>query len=164
VDRLTLWLHLVSLAAYFGATLAFVLVMLPAVERLDSHEDRLRVLTTALSRLNPLVIAVLGVLLMTGAFSVTAYKARLRGDFFTRIGEPLTLKLVLAFVLINGATYVVFGLGHRLVRAVEWGDPVPPEKLASMIRRMRAASIVNLALTAWIIWVALAIPAHGTAP
>jgi hypothetical protein len=154
---------LTSLAAYFGATLAFVLVMLPAVERVESHEDRLRLLAALLARLNPLLIGVLGVLVMTGAFSLTAYKARLGGAFFTRIGEPLTVKLVLAFLLINGVTYVAFGIAHRLVRAVEWGDPVSPEKLAGMIRRMRTGSIVNLALAAWITWVALAIPS-GAAP
>jgi hypothetical protein len=164
MDRLTLWLHLVSLAAYFGATLAFVLVMLPAVERIESHEERLQVLTAMLKRLNPLVIGVLGVLVMTGAFSLTAYKARLRSEFFTRIGEPLTLKLILAFFFINGVTYVAFGLGHRIVRAVEWGDPVPPDRLASMIRRMRSASILNLLLAAWIVWVALQIPAGAAAP
>jgi len=164
MDRLTLWLHLVSLAAYFGATLAFVFVMLPAVERVEAHDERLQVLTAMLKRLNPLVIGVLGILVMTGAFSLTAYKARLRSEFFTRIGEPLTLKLILAFFFINGVTYVVFGLGHRIVRAVEWGDPVPPEKLASMIRRMRSASILNLLLAAWIVWVALQIPAGAAAP
>jgi len=164
MDRLTLWLHLVSLAAYFGATLAFVLVMLPAVERIESHEERLQVLTAMLKRLNPLVIGVLGVLVMTGAFSLTAYKARLRSEFFTRIGEPLTLKLILAFFFINGVTYVAFGLGHRIVRAVEWGDPVPPDRLASMIRRMRSASILNLLLAAWIVCVALQIPAGAAAP
>jgi hypothetical protein len=163
VDRLTLWLHLLSLAAYVGATLAFVVVILPAVERAESHTERLQLLTRILGRMNPLLIAVLGVLVMTGAFSLTAYKARLRGEFFTRIGEPLTLKLILAFFLINGVTYVAFGVGHRLVRAVEWGDPVPPEKLASMIQRLRVGSIVNLALAAWITWVALSIPA-GAVP
>lgn len=159
MDRLTLWLHLISLAAYFGATLAFVIVMLPIVDQIEPHEEKLRVLTGLLARLNPLLIGVLGVLVMTGAFSLTGYKARLRSEFFTRIGEPLTLKLILAFILIIGVTWVAFGIGHRLVRAVEWGDPVPPEKLASMVRRMRIGSIVNLALTAWITWIALAIPA-----
>jgi hypothetical protein len=156
-----LWLHLTSLAAYFGATLALVLVILPAIERVESHDERLRLLAAMLERLNPLLIGVLGVLVMTGAFSLTAYKARLRGEFFTRIGEPLTLKLVLAFFFINGVTYVAFGVGHRIVRAVQWGDPVPPERLASMVRRMRTGSIVNLALAAWIVWVALAIPGAG---
>ena len=164
MDRLTLWLHLTSLAAYFGATLTLVLVMLPAVERLESHDERLRLLSSMLARWNPLIIGVLGVLVMTGAFSVTAYKARLGSQFFTRIGEPLTLKLILAFFLINGATYVSFGLAHRIVRAVQWGDPVPPERLASMIRRMRAGSVINLVLTAWITWVALAIPGGAAAP
>ena len=164
MDRLTLWLHLVSLAAYFGVTLAFVLVMLPAVERLDSHDARLRLLGALLARVNPLLIGALGVLVMTGAFSLTTYKARLGPEFFTRIGAPLTRKLILVFFLINGVTYVVFGLAHRIVRAVQWGDPLPPEKLAGMIRRMRAGSIVNLLLAAWITWVALAIPAGGAAP
>jgi hypothetical protein len=155
MDRFLLWLHLLSLAAYVGATLTLVLGILPAVERIEEHRDRLTFLTGALARLNPLVIAVLGVLVMSGAFGLTAYKARLRAEYFTRIGEPLTLKLILVFFLINGATYVVFGLGHRLVRMVEWGDPVSPEKLASMIRRMRSGSVVNLALAAWIVWVAI---------
>jgi hypothetical protein len=164
VDRLTLWVHLTSLAAYFGATLALVVVILPAVERLPSHEERLRVLVAVLARLNPLIIAVLGILVVSGAIGLTAYKARLRAEFFTRIGEPLSLKLALAFALILGATYVAFGLAHRLVRAVEWGDPIPPERLAGIVRRLRVGSIVNLALTAWIIWVALTIPAGGAAP
>lgn len=158
MDRFILWLHLLSLAGYVGATLALVLVILPATKRLDSHQERLTMLTGTLARLNPLIIAVLGVLIMSGAFSLTAYKAQLGAEFFTRIGEPLTLKLILVFVLVNGATYVVFGLAHRLVRMVEWGDPVSPEKLASMISRMRGASIFNLALAAWITWVALGIP------
>ncbi len=163
MDRFTLWLHLVSLAAYFGATLAFVVVMLPVVDRIESHEERVRILTGLLARLNPLLIAVLGILVMTGAFSLTSYKARLRSEFFTRIGEPLTLKLILTFVLINGVTYVAFGLAHRLVRTAQWGDPISPEKLASMVRRMRIGSIVNLVLAAWIVWVALAIPAGAAA-
>ncbi len=158
MEHFILWLHLLSLAAYVGATLALVVVILPAVERLETHQERLTMLTGTLARLSPLIIAVLGVLVMSGAFGLTAYKARLREDFFTQIGEPLTLKLILVFFLINGATYVVFGLAHRLVRMVEWGDPVSPEKLASMIGRMRGASIVNLVLAAWITWVALGIP------
>jgi hypothetical protein len=164
VDRLTLWLHLTSLAAYFGATLTLVLVMLPAVERVEAHDERLRLLSAMLARWNPLIIAVLGVLIMTGAFSLTTYKARLGPQFFSRVGEPLSVKLTLAFVLIIGATYVSFGLAHRIVRAVQWGDPVPPERLASMIRRMRAGSVINLILTVWITWVALAIPGGTAAP
>jgi hypothetical protein len=163
VDRLTLWLHLTSLATYFGATVAFVVIILPAVERLESHEAKLHVLTALLSRLNPLLIGALGIMVMTGAFSLTGYKARLGPEFFLRIGEPLVLKLILAFLLINGVTYVAFGLGHRIVRTVQWGDPLPPEKLAGMMRRMRAGSIVNLILAAWITWVALAIPPAAAA-
>ncbi len=158
MDQFLLWLHLLSLAGYVGATLALVLVILPATERLESHQERLSMLTSTLARLNPLIIAVLGVLIMSGAFGLTAYKAELGTEFFARVGEPLSQKLILVFVLIIGATYVVFGLAHRLVRMVEWGDPVSPEKLASMMSRMRSASIVNLGLAAWITWVALGIP------
>lgn len=160
MDQFIVWLHLLSLAAYVGATLALVVVILPTVERCGSHHERLAMLTSTLARLNPLIIAVLGVLIMSGAFSLTTYKARLGADFFTRVGEPLTRKLILVFLLVNGATYVVFGLAHRLVRMVEWGDPVSPEKLAGMMRRMRVGSWVNLALAAWITWVALAMPGH----
>ena len=159
MDRILLWLHLLSLAAYVGTSVAFVLAILPMIERLESHDLRLRMLAAVLQRLNPFVIAVLGVLVMTGAFGLTAYKARLGPAFFPRIGEPLVLQLGLAFVLVMGATYVVFGLGHRIVRAVQWDEPMPPERLASLLRRMRMVTLVNLALSAWITWVALAIPA-----
>jgi uncharacterized membrane protein len=155
MDPLLLWLHLLSLAGYVGATLTLVVVILPATARIEEHRERLTVLTAALARWNPLMIAVLGVLVMSGAFGLTAYKARLRAEYFTLLGEPLALKLALVFVLVMSATYVVFGLAHRLVRAVEWGDPVSPEKLAGMMRRMRATCIVNLALAAWITWVAI---------
>jgi hypothetical protein len=41
---------------------------------------------------------------------------------------------------------------------VQWDEPLPPEKLAGMLRRVRTASYFNLALAAWIVWVALSIP------
>lgn len=162
--RLTLWLHLLSLAAYFGATLSLVIVVLPLADRQPSHPERLALLAAALARVNPLVIGVLGVLVMTGAFALTSYKAHLGPAFWERLGRPLATKLALTFLLVNGATYVTFGLAHRIVRAVEWGDPMPPEKLAGMVRRMRTGCYVNLALAAWITWVALGIPDGGSVP
>jgi len=75
------------------------------------------------------------------------------GREFGRLLWPLVGKLSLTFVLINVATYFSFGLAHRLVRAELGQLPVEPGKQAGMIRRMRRAAWVGVALAAWTVWV-----------
>jgi uncharacterized membrane protein len=147
-DFINLWLHVISLAAYFGTTLAIVMMVLPLARAEADPAARRRLLFRVLRIYNPLVIAVLGVLLMTGAFNLTNYKAALRAEFFVELGHLLAWKLGLAFVLIIIATYSVFGLGHRLVRFEQWGEPVDVAKESGIIRRLSATLIVALVLTA----------------
>jgi hypothetical protein len=105
---------------------------------------------------DPLTIAALGILVMTGAFNLTAYKAALRELFFSRLGAVLAWKLVLSFFLINLAAYIAFGLGHRIVRGVEDGSLDAP-RFDRMLGRLRWSLIAALALAAATTWVALAL-------
>ena len=64
-------------------------------------------------------------------------------------------KLALSFLLINVATYLSFGLAHRLVRAELGQLPVEPEQQASILRRMRGTAWVAVGLAAYTTWVGL---------
>jgi len=154
MDDLTRWVHLLGLAVYLGSTLALVLMLLPAVEQVADPAEQRRLLAKGLRPYNVLSIGALGVLLMTGASSLTDLKASMRADF-GRLIWPLAWKLLLAFLLINVATYLSFGLAHRLVRAELGQLPVEPERQAGILRRMRATAWVCVALAAYTTWVGL---------
>jgi hypothetical protein len=154
MDDLTRWAHLLGLAAYLGSTLALALMVLPAAAQIADPALQRRILAKALRPYNVLSIGALGVLLMTGASSLTDLKATMRADF-GRLLWPLAWKLTLSFLLINVATYLSFGLAHRLVRAEVGQLPVEPEKQASIIRRIRGTAWVAIALAAYTTWVGL---------
>ena len=151
MDSVTRWVHLVAVAVYLGATLAVALVFLPAMETVEDPALQRRLLARGLRPYNVLSVGALGVLVISGASGLTDMKAMLGREW-----RPLWLlveKLSLTFVLINVATYLSFGLAHRLVRAELGQLPVEPGKQAGMIRRMRQAAWVGVALAAWTVWV-----------
>jgi uncharacterized membrane protein len=154
MDILTRWIHLLAVALYLGVTVGLVLVLLPAVEAVEDPALKRRVLARGLRPYNVLSVGALGVLVISGASGLTDYKAKL-GAEFGRLLWPLVWKLSLTFVLINVATYASFGLAHRLVRAELGQLPVEAEKQAGMIRRLRGAAWVGIALAAWTAWVGL---------
>ena len=151
MDSVTRWVHLVAVAVYLGATLAVALVFLPAMETVEDPALQRRLLARGLRPYNVLSVGALGVLVISGASGLTDMKTMLGREW-----RPLWLlveKLSLTFVLINVATYLSFGLAHRLVRAELGQLPVEPGKQAGMIRRMRQAAWVGVALAAWTVWV-----------
>ena len=154
MDALTRWIHLVATAVYLGGTAGLALFFLPAVEAIDDASLQRRVLARGLRPYNVLSVGALGVLVISGASALTDLKALLGPDF-GRLLWPLAGKLGLSFVLINVATYLSFGLAHRLVRAELGQLPVEPEKQAGMIRRMRAAAWLGIGLAAWTMWAGL---------
>ena len=154
MDALTRWIHLVATAVYLGGTAGLALFFLPAVEAIDDASLQRRVLARGLRPYNVLSVGALGVLVISGASALTDLKALLGPDF-GRLLWPLAGKLGLSFVLINVATYLSFGLAHRLVRAELGQLPVEPEKQAGMIRRMRAAAWLGVGLAAWTMWAGL---------
>jgi uncharacterized membrane protein len=154
-DFFDLWLHILALAVYGGATLAVVMILLPAANSLTDPATRRTVLTRGLRVYDPLAIAALGVLVMTGAFNLTAYKDALRGEFFERLGWLLVWKLALAFAIVMVGTYITFGLAHRIVRSELLEDPVDAAWLSSMSRRLTYACVLVLILLAVTTWVGL---------
>lgn len=153
---MTRFLHLLAMAAYVGSTLDLVLVFLPAAEAIEDPALQRRVLARGLRMYNVLSVGALGVLVITGASGLTDLKASMHGAY-GQLLWTLVWKLSLAFVLINVATYVSFGLAHRIVRAELGQLPVEGEKLAGMVRRMRGAGWVALVVAGATVWVGLAL-------
>ena len=156
-DHLGLWLHLLSLSAYFGSTLYLVLMVLPAARKIADTAQRQTFLAQHFYVYNPLTIGALGVEVMTGAFNLTSYKAVLRTEFYDRVGYLLVWKLSLVFALIMLATYVSFGIGLRIVRHEQWQEQLGEERLNSMLKRLGGPLWLCLILTAAITWIALGI-------
>src|SRR5215510_5873576 len=154
-DLFTLWLHLLGLAVYFGSGVTLVVVLLPMAAQIAAAPDKQRFLAQGLKLYNPLSIGALGVVLMTGAFNLTSYKAMFGRRFFELLGGVLGLKLLLVFLLINVSAAVSLGMGHRIVRTELRGEAIEAERLTSLVKRIQIFTIVALALTAWIVWVSL---------
>ena len=151
------FVHVVAVAVFLGATVLLAI----AIETLGA-----RVLDPAIRReryvaffhaYNPLSIAALGVVVMTGAWSITPYKQGLGPAYFEQVGAALADKLMLAFVLIITATWVSFGICHRLVRAEQGNLPITDTDLARFQLRLRVAVWLTIALTVATLWVAMGI-------
>ncbi len=158
------WLHILSLIAYGAASAVLLLVVLPRLRREPDDAQRLRRAARFMRIYDPLSIGALGVLIMTGAFRLTAYKDALRGAFFAHMGRALAWKLFLTFLIVNLAAYVAFGIGHRLVGHAESAAAVDPAWVRAMLRRLGVATAVALLLTAVTIWVALALVPAAAPP
>ncbi len=154
-DFFGLWLHVLALVTYAGATLALLVMVLPAAKSVSDAAARRTFLARVLRVYDPLAIAALGVLVMTGATNLTSYKDTLRGEFFARMGWLLVWKLTLAFMIIMVGTYITFGLGHRIVRTEMAGEPLDEPWLAGMSRRLASACVLALALVALTTWLGL---------
>jgi hypothetical protein len=154
-DPFLLWFHLLGLAAYFGSGVMLLVVLLPMSTHVAAPRDKQQFLARGLKLYNPLSIGALGILLMTGAFSLTSYKASLGPRFFTLLGGVLGLKLLLVFVLVLLSASVSLGMGHRIVRTELRGEEIAPERLAGLVKRMRMLTAVALGMTGWIVWISL---------
>jgi uncharacterized membrane protein len=153
--QITVWLHLLSFAIYTGSTLAVALISVPAARAAGDGRSALRAIAAAMRIYDPLSIAMLGVMVMTGAFMLTAYKSALRAAFFEQIGRPLAWKLLFAFLLVNLGAYIAFGIGHRLVRILDSEQTVEDAWLESMLGRLRKSAVVAVLLAALTAWIAL---------
>ena len=105
-----------------------------------------------LSPYNLLSVGALLVLLISGGNAITDLKAAM-GPRFVGLFGWLLLKLSLSFLLIFTATWMSFGLAHRLVRAERGQFPVEPELQHSILVRMRGVAWFALGLAAVTAWV-----------
>jgi len=158
--EILIWFHLLAMAAYLGVQFALIYMLIPAAETIADEPARRAALIKGLKFYNPFSIGVLGVLVITGAIRLTDLKASMKMDYFSRIGSTLSLKLLLAFLLIFLQTYLTFGLAFRIGRQEEVaahgdGPAFTVEQVNSMLRRIRSMAWVTIILTAAIIFVAL---------
>ena len=156
MDALTRLLHVLALATYLGSTLALVLVLLPAAAAIDDAAMQRRVLARGLRPYNVLSVGALGVLILTGASSLTEWKRTL-GPAYGNLLWPLFGKLTLTFTLTMVGTWLSFGLAHRLVRAELGGLPVEPEQQRSMLKRLAGGAWLAIVLAVWTTWVGLSL-------
>ncbi len=158
--QILIWLHLCAMAAYVGAQFAVIYMLLPAAETAPDEASRRKSLIAGFKFYNPFTIAVLGIIVITGAMRLTDLKASMKFDYFARIGAPLELKLGLAFLLIFIQTYITFGLAFRIGRQEEVaahgdGEAFTVQQVNSMLRRIRAMVWFTILLAAAVIWVSL---------
>jgi hypothetical protein len=155
MDPVTRLVHVLALAVYLGATVGLAVVFLPAVAAIDDPALQRRVLARGLRPYNVLSFGALLVALATGWNAITDLKAHL-GPEFGQLIWLLAGKLGLTFLLIVlPASYLSFGLAHRLVRAEVAGFEVEPEKQRAMLGRMRGTAWLAVGLTIWISWMGL---------
>ena len=150
-----LWLHVVSSAVYLGST-AIVLFLLPIVHDASEPRDRRRRFALIARAYNPVAIGALGVAIMTGAFNLTDYKARLGPRFFSELGGLLGWKLLLVFALVMVATSLAFGIAHRTVREDLGNEPVDPQALESRLKRVPGMIVAALLICGAVFWLGLA--------
>jgi hypothetical protein len=144
-EGVLLWLHLVATGLYVGVTVGLAVFAIPSASRLSDPLHRRRQIARVLRVYDPLAIGLLGIMLMTGAWSITGLKQSLGGAYFDSIGVYLAWKLGLAFLVLMA--YVSLGLGHRIVREDDWSDDVDENRLDSMLSRLRGTSWTAVVLT-----------------
>ncbi len=158
--QLLVLIHVLALAAFFGAQFAMLYMLLPVAQRAPDESGRRAILIEGFRFYNPFTLAMLGVLVITGAMRLTDLKAAMAVNYFARIGNVLALKLALVFLLIFIQTYITFGLAFRIGRQEEVaahgdGPPFSVEKVDGMLMRIRAMTWVTIILTVAIVWESL---------
>jgi len=157
MERLVAFVHLVAVAVYIGSTVMLGVAIETLGARAPDAFLRRQRYASFFSAYSPLSIAALGVIVMTGAWSLTPYKQGLGPRYFEQVGAALAGKLALAFLLIMTATWVCFGICHRLVRADQGALPVTDAQLRRFLMRLRVAVWLSVLLAVLTLWTATGI-------
>jgi hypothetical protein len=159
MQRLLVVAHVGAIAVYLGASLLLALLMEVLGRNAPDAAARRERWAEVFAVYNPLSIAALGVVVMTGAWSLTPYKEALGKGYFEEVGRALANKLGLAFLVVMTGTWICFGMCHRLVRAHQGSAPVTDAELDGLRARLRFALWLTCLLTLLTIWVAMGIQA-----
>lgn len=146
------WLHLISLAVYLGSLVGLWVMVLPALTVVKNRDEQVKLLVRSLKVYNPLQTASLGVLILSGAFQLTALKAAYRELFLRELGATLALKLIFSFVLIIFSTYQSMAVAHRFVRRSEGGESFSLQEFQTVVRRLKNLTIVIFLLAVITLW------------
>lgn len=152
--------HLLGVAVFVGASVLLAL-LIPAIGSGSATPVERRARYASVMRVySPLTVLALGVVVMTGAWSLTPYKQALGPEYFAAVGSQLAGKLSIAFFVVMFGVYVCMGIGLRLVRASDGAAPVTEPSLKRQVMRMQITIWLTLALTAWAMWIAMSLGAH----
>lgn len=154
---LAVFLHFLALALYLGFVVALWIILLPAHSM--EREHRADLLVRSLRIYNPIQIAALGVLVLTGASQITDLKELYRESYAARFGGILGMKLLVSFIVIMLGTYQCLGVGHRFVRLHESEPDTAVERLPATTRKLTAATILIVPLVAYAIYLGLSVRA-----
>ena len=155
MQRFIIFSHLIAIATWIGATFLLGVLIETIGRRAADAVARRRRFADIFQVYNPVSIGALGVVVITGAWSLTPYKEALGGGYFASVGSTLVGKLGLAFLLIIMATWISFGICHRIVRADQGALPVTDAGLEATIKRLRYAIWATLSVALFTYWVAL---------
>lgn len=166
--QILIWIHILAWAAYFGAQFAVIYMLIPTAERAPDEAHRRASLIAGFKFYNPFTLAMMLIVVITGAMRLTDLKAEMKFDYFAKIGEPLALKLGLAFLIIFLQTYICLGLAFRIGRQEEIaahgdGEAFTVAQINSILSRIRAMAWVTIVLTAITVLVSLSIVRRATA-
>jgi len=146
------WLHLLALVAYLGSVIGLWLLLLPSISLIKDPRRQQQFLARGLKLYNPIQIGALGVVVLSGAFQLTALKAAYREQFLSELGFTLGVKLLLSFFLILLSVYQSLGVAHRFVRRHERGEFLSREETESLVRRLKSVTFPILLLAAFTLW------------
>jgi hypothetical protein len=157
MQRLLVVAHVGAIGVYLGASVLLALLIEVVGRGAPDASVRRERWAELFNVYDPVAIAALGVVVMTGAWSITPYKEALGKGYFEQIGQALVGKLGLAFLVVMCGTWVCFGMCHRIVRAHQGAVPVTNAELDRMLMRLRSGLWLSCALTLATVWVALGI-------
>jgi uncharacterized membrane protein len=148
-EWLTRFAHLLASMVYLGGAWFLGAALIPGLAA-AAPEHRIRTVAAVIRWHHPTSLAALGVLVLTGAFTLTSAKAGLGAQYFPKLFTVLGPKLLLAFVLVMLSSYQFFGLGLRLTRSLpEDGGTVSAEVQAWQLRivdRIQVCALTGAAL------------------
>ncbi len=143
------YLHLVSALVYVGGMVFTGGLLIPAARRLQEGRGTLAVIGQVVKILHPILLACLGLLIMTGAVMLTNLKVTLGDRYFGRVFSTLGPKLLVVFVLALLNSYQFFGLGLRVTRSLA-EEPVGP---VGMPLERIGAMLPLVARLQWCAWI-----------
>lgn len=156
-----LWLHLLAAVVWIGGLLFYLLVALPALTRLTSARERLRLELSLEARFRSVMWPAVGVVLLTGLYNVMNVfyaTAVARGQVPSAFVQILGLKLLLVALMIVVQSVQQFVIRPRRL-ALLGSFPAEaltlPQPLIKLQRVSQLLYILMVCLAAAVLWCAL---------
>ncbi len=134
------WLHLIGITLYVGSHLLRVLVVWPALRVLEPSAAQ-RVKDAFLARQTPVTAIAVPTILVTGILQIQA----LFGFAYLLSVNPLTLKLLVSFLIVNVSGYEI-RTRNQMVPLRSASDVASLARLKALQQRETVASWIQVGL------------------